>query len=204
VTFTRGTAKSTEHAHPRSTRRNEAEAAANHAVNWELGVGIDELSSASEESIERTSTQRSQACKRLARECALDVTANSGQAHVTIEFSRNVETHKTDNDADKGKHPCDDIHDERPSPWPPPGVDLPLEIEGSNEFPSIPDISGGNLDDVRESSQVNTSADVHDFDHMAFFGRRGGENDSVDAARKKKVWHKPSISNAYTADASIV
>ena len=70
-----------------------------------------------------------------------------GGTHITTELSGKVETHKTDNDADKGKHPCGDIHDERPSPWPPSCVDLPLEIEGSDKFPSIPFISGGDLDD---------------------------------------------------------
>jgi hypothetical protein len=89
----------------------------------------------------RTSVRARRAAKPakgLARECALDLTANNVCTNVTIEFSGKVETHKADNDADKGKNPCRDIHDKRPSPWSPSGVDLPLEIEGGDKLPSIP------------------------------------------------------------------
>ena len=48
-----------ETAHPRSTRRNEAEAAANHAVNW--GAGLISFKGEARE-INHTSTERSQAC----------------------------------------------------------------------------------------------------------------------------------------------
>jgi len=61
----------------------------------------------------------------------------TGSTNVTIKLPSKVESHKADNDADKGEDPRGDIHDERPSPWPPSGVDLPLEIKGSDELPSI-------------------------------------------------------------------
>lgn len=76
-----------------------------------------------------------------ARECLIDeVTADNGATNVTIKLHRKIESHKADNDADKGKHPRGDIHDERPSPWSPPSVDLPFEIKGGDEFPSIPGV----------------------------------------------------------------
>jgi len=64
----------------------------------------------------------------------------TGSTNVTIKLPSKVESHKADNDAGKGKDPRGDIHDERPPPWSPSGVDLPLEIKGSDELPSIPGV----------------------------------------------------------------
>jgi hypothetical protein len=95
--------------------------------------------------------------------CALNVTADNWRTYVTIEFLCKVESHEADDDADKGKHPCGDIHDKRPSPWPPTGVDLPLEIEGGEEFPSIPRYKWRRPHRRRENVQVNAGTNMYDF-----------------------------------------
>ena len=61
--------------------------------------------------------------------------------YLTVNFPCDVESHKGENNGDKGQSSCGDIHEKRPSPWPPSLVELPLEINSNDEFPSIPDVS---------------------------------------------------------------
>jgi hypothetical protein len=62
--------------------------------------------------------------------------------HFTVDWQSKIESHQTDNDASKGQYSYGDIHDERPSPWPPSGVDFPFKFKSSNQFPPVPGLNG--------------------------------------------------------------
>jgi hypothetical protein len=58
--------------------------------------------------------------------------------YITVERPFKVESHQADYEAYESEHPGGDIHDKRPSPWPPSSVDLPFKVKSSNKFPSNP------------------------------------------------------------------
>jgi hypothetical protein len=77
--------------------------------------------------------------------------------YITIELPLNIESHQADYDADESKHPGGDIHNERPSPWPPSGVDLPFKVKSSDKFPSNPDVNGNGPRQCGNNLHVNPS-----------------------------------------------
>jgi hypothetical protein len=89
------------------------------------------------------------------------------QTYITIELPCKVEPHQAENDADEGQYPCGDIHDERPSPWPPSRVDLPFKVKSGDKFPAIPGINESDQVDVRENSHVDPSTSMRNFNKMA-------------------------------------
>lgn len=62
--------------------------------------------------------------------------------YITIELPSKVESHQADYEADESEHPGGDIHDKRPSPWPPSSVDLPFKVKSRKKFPSNPGVNG--------------------------------------------------------------
>jgi hypothetical protein len=73
------------------------------------------------------------------------------RTHNTIELPGKVEPHQADNDTGKGQYSCEDIHDERPSPWPSSGVDLPFKFKSGGKFPPILGINGDDLVGVEKT-----------------------------------------------------
>lgn len=67
--------------------------------------------------------------------------------YITIELPFEVESHQTDYEADESEHPGGDVDDKRPSPRPPPSVDLPFKVKSGDKFPStvIQALTGINL-----------------------------------------------------------
>jgi hypothetical protein len=81
-------------------------------------------------------------------------TAHDRWLYITVIFAYNVEFQKAENDGVKGQHPCEEIHDKGPSPWPPSRVHFPLEIKSSNVFPSILEVSPRYFSRRRRTEQL--------------------------------------------------